>query len=137
MTKATSSAAEQPVETADEPSVGDSAQALWQQLVALAIEQFQLFTLEGERVALSLVAVLMLGLLSGLLLLTLWFCGQALLVLLMLQAGINATYAILSLILINLGGFGVVRWRFRYYSRLLHFPATLQSLQASSNKASA
>lgn len=134
MIKETSSAAEQLTETADEPSVGDSVQALWQQLAALAIEQLQLFTLEGERVALSLVAVLMLGLLSGLLLLTLWFCGQALLVLLMLQASINATYAILSLILINLGGLGLVRWRFRYYSRLLRFPATLQSLQANSNK---
>lgn len=134
MIKETSSAAEQPTETADEPSVGDSVQALWQQLAALAVEQLQLFTLEGERVALSLVAVLMLGLLSGLLLLTLWFCGQALLVLLMLQAGINATYAILSLILINLGGLGLVRWRFRYYSRLLRFPATLQSLQATPNK---
>lgn len=135
MIKATSSAADQPAETAEEPSVGDSAQALWQQLTALAIEQLQLFTLEGERVALSLVAVLMLGLLSGLLLLTLWFCGQALLVLLMLQAGINPTYAILSLILINLFGLGLVRWRFRYYSRLLRFPATLQSLQSSINKA--
>ncbi|CAM5181140.1 hypothetical protein [Alishewanella longhuensis] len=134
MIKETSSAAEQPTETADEPSVGDSVQALWQQLAALAVEQLQLFTLEGERVALSLVAVLMLGVLSGLLLLTLWFCGQALLVLLMLQAGINATYAILSLILINLGGLGLVRWRFRYYSRLLRFPATLQSLQANRNK---
>lgn len=134
MIKETSSAAEPPTETADEPSVGDSVQALWQQLAALAVEQLQLFTLEGERVALSLVAVLMLGLLSGLLLLTLWFCGQALLVLLMLQTGINPTYAILSLILVNLGGLGLVRWRFRYYSRLLRFPATLQSLQANPNK---
>ncbi|GHG59929.1 hypothetical protein GCM10010919_02900 [Alishewanella longhuensis] len=134
MIKETSSAAGQAAEAADEPSVGDSVQALWQQLAALAVEQLQLFTLEGERVALSMVAVLMLGLLSSLLLLTLWFCGQALLVLLMLQTGINATYAILSLILVNLCGLGLVRWRLRYYSRLLRFPATLKSLQANNDE---
>lgn len=137
MNNATSSAAEPPVETAAEPSVGDSAQALWQQLMALASEQLQLFTLEGERVALSLVAVLLLSVCSGLLLLTLWLGGQALLVLLILQSGIGAFYAIMAVMLLNLAGLGLVRWRCRYYSRLLRFPATVQSLQASSNKAAA
>lgn len=101
----------------------------WQQVRALAYEQLQLLTLEGERVANSMVALLVFGLLAGLLALTLWFAVLAQIIMLAQYYSVSAAQALALAMVVNLAGLWFVLRRCAHYSGLLRFPASMQSLQ--------
>ncbi len=113
--------------------VTEAVQLWWQQAQTLVYDQLQLLTLEGERVALSMVALLVFGLLAGLLALTLWFALLAQIVLLAQYSVFTAAQALGLAMIVNLLGFWFVLRRCRYYSRFLRFPATLQSLRLAAD----
>lgn len=115
------------------PGVTSEAAQWWQQAKALAYDQLQLLALEGQRVIHSLVALLICTLLAALLLLSLWFGALAQLFLLAQYLGLSAALALGLVMLINVLGIGLLVRRCRYYSRMLLFPATLQSLKPSDN----
>lgn len=101
----------------------------WQQAKVLASDQLQLLTLEGERVANSMVALLVFGLLAGLLALTLWFAVLAQMIILAQALGLSLVQALGLAMVLNLLGLWFVMRRCAYYSSLLRFPATIQSLR--------
>ena len=101
----------------------------WQQAKVLASDQLQLLTLEGERVANSMVALLVFGLLAGLLALTLWFAVLAQLIILTQAQGLSLAQALGLAMVLNLSGLWFVMRRCAYYSSLLRFPASIQSLR--------
>lgn len=108
---------------------GAELAAWWQQAKALAHDQLQLLTLEGERVANSMVALLVFGLLAGLLALTLWFAALAQIIMLAHYDILSASQALGLAMAANLLGLWFVLRRCRHYSRLLRFPASMQSLK--------
>ncbi|GAB2927740.1 hypothetical protein [Rheinheimera gaetbuli] len=113
-------------------AVSDSSAELatwWLQARALAYDQLQLLTLEGERVANSIVALLVFGLLAGLLALTLWFAALAQTIMLAQHYGLSMAQALGLAMVVNLLGLWFVLRRCAHYSGLLRFPATMQSLQ--------
>lgn len=127
-----------PTEPADTPaeagvfspaSVSAELVVWWQQAKVLASDQLQLLTLEGERVANSMVALLVFGLLAGLLALTLWFAVLAQLIILTQAQGLSLAQALGLAMVLNLSGLWFVMRRCAYYSSLLRFPATIQSLR--------
>lgn len=127
-----------PTEPADTPaeagvfspaSVSAELVVWWQQAKVLASDQLQLLTLEGERVANSMVALLVFGLLAGLLALTLWFAVLAQLIILTQSQGLSLAQALGLAMVLNLSGLWFVMRRCAYYSSLLRFPATIQSLR--------
>lgn len=101
----------------------------WQQARAVAYDQLELITLEGERVATSMVALLVFSMLAGLLLLTLWLAAVAQIIVLALYTGLPLLSALGLAMVMNLLGLWLVLSRCRYYSSLLRFSATLQSLR--------
>lgn len=101
----------------------------WQQARALLYDQLQLITLEGERVAHSMVALFVSALLVGLLVLTMWFMLLAQIVLLAQQYDVSLAQALALATIANLLGVWLLLRRCRHYSRLLRFPATMRSLQ--------
>lgn len=130
-----------PAETAEPATAGTlpvadvSAELVgwWQQARALAYDQLQLLTLEGERVATSMVALLVLGVLAGLLALTLWFAALTQIILLAQYQSLSVAQALGLAMIANLLGLWFVLRRCAYYSRLLRFPATLQSLRRAAD----
>ena len=127
-----------PTEPADTPaeagvfspaSVSAELVVWWQQAKVLASDQLQLLTLEGERVANSMVALLVFGLLAGLLALTLWFAVIAQLIILTQAQGLSLAQALGLAMVLNLSGLWFVMRRCAYYSSLLRFPASIQSLR--------
>jgi len=111
------------------PGVTAEAAQWWQQAKILAHAQLQLLTLEAQRVAHSLVALLLCALLAGLLLLSLWLAALAQLFLLAQALGLAPALALGLTMLLNVLAMMVLIRRCRHYSRLLRFPATLQSLK--------
>ena len=101
----------------------------WQQARALAYDHLQLLTLEGERVANSMVALLVSAVLAGLLMLTLWFTTLALIVTLLLHYGLALPPTLALTMAANLLALWLALRRCRHYSRLLRFPAIMQSLR--------
>ena len=127
-----------PTEPADTPaeagvfspaSVSAELVVWWQQAKVLASDQLQLLTLEGERVANSMVALLVFGLLAGLLALTLWFAVLAQMIILAQALGLSLVQGLGLAMVLNLLGLWFVMRRCAYYSSLLRFPATIQSLR--------
>lgn len=121
-----------PAEAGVFSAVSDSSAELakwWLQAKALAYDQLQLLTLEGERVANSMVALLVFGLLAGLLALTLWFAALAQTILLAQHYGLSLAQALALAMVANLVALWLVLRRCAHYSSLLRFPATMQSLQ--------
>ena len=100
----------------------------WQQARALLYDQLQLVTLEGERVAHSMVALFVSALLVGLLVLTMWFMLLAQIVLFAQQYGVPLAQALALATIANLLGVWLLLRRCRHYSQLLRFPATIRSL---------
>jgi hypothetical protein len=85
--------------------------------------------LEGERVASSLVSLLLYNLLTGLLALSLWFSALGLVVWYLFNLTQSVPLALAWSMLANLCAFWWLIRRCRYYSALLSFPATRQSLR--------
>lgn len=111
------------------PDLSAELSGWWLQVKVLLHNQLQLLTLEGERVARSMVALLVFGLIAGLLALTLWFGLLAQIVLLAQQSTLSAWQSLGLAMIVNLLGLWYVLRRCAYYSSLLRFPATLQSLR--------
>ncbi|ALS99725.1 hypothetical protein [Lacimicrobium alkaliphilum] len=116
------------------PEVTAELVAWWQQVRALACDQLQLLTLEGQRVANSMVALLVFGLIAGLLALTLWFGALAQIIILAQHSLLSAGQALGLAMVVNLSGLWFVLRRCRYYSSLLRFPATMQSLRLAGSE---
>lgn len=114
-----------------EPDITAELSGWWIQIRALLHDQLQLLTLEGERVARSMVALLVFGLIAGLLALTLWFGVLTQIVLLALHSALTAWQFLGLAMIVNLLGLWYVLRRCAYYSSLLRFPATLHSLRSS------
>ncbi|GAB3030131.1 hypothetical protein GCM10027098_29200 [Bowmanella dokdonensis] len=103
----------------------------WQQARVLAYDQLQLLMLEGQRVANSMVALLIFALLAGLLALTFWFALLAQIIILAQHSLLSVAQALGLAMVVNLSGLWFVLRRLRSYSHLIGFPATMQSLRLS------
>lgn len=101
----------------------------WQQSGTLVNDELEIVALEGERVASSLVSLLLYNLLAGLLALSLWFSALGLLVWYLLAVTQSLPQALAWMMLLNLVAFWWLLRRCRYYGSLLCFPATRQSLR--------
>lgn len=101
----------------------------WQQSGTLVNDELEIVALEGERVASSLVSLLLFNLLAGLFALSLWFSVLSLLVWYLLTVTESVPQALGWSMLLNLAAFWWLLRRCRYYSSLLCFPATRQSLR--------
>ncbi|MDF2178955.1 hypothetical protein P2G88_11905 [Aliiglaciecola sp. CAU 1673] len=101
----------------------------WQQARNLAYDQLQLLTLEGQRVANSMVALLVFALIAGLLALTFWFAALTQIIILAQHSLLSVAQALGLAMVVNLAGLWFVLRRLRHYSSLLGFPATMQSLR--------
>lgn len=113
------------------PDTSAALSGWWRQARTLAYDQLQLLTLEGERVANSMVALVVCALLAGLLVLTLWFAVLAQIILLAQQVSLSVTQALGLAMVANLFGLWLMLRRCRHYSGFLRFPATLQSLRSA------
>ncbi|SEA47228.1 hypothetical protein [Alkalimonas amylolytica] len=112
-----------------EPELSAELSGWWLQLKVLLHDQLELLTLEGERVARSMVALYVFGLIAGLLALTLWFGALAQIILLAQQTTLSAWQSLGLAMIVNALGLWLVLNRCAYYSSLLRFPATIQSLR--------
>ncbi|MDP4535784.1 hypothetical protein Q3O60_06270 [Alkalimonas collagenimarina] len=112
-----------------EPDITAEAIDWWLQIKTLAHGQLELLTLEGERVARSMVALLVFALLAGLLVLTLWFAVLTQIVLLAQLSALAVWQSLGLAMIVNLLAIWFLLRRCLYYSRLLRFPATVQSLR--------
>ena len=101
----------------------------WQQSGTLVNDELEIVALEGERVASSLVSLLLYNLLTGLLALSLWFSALGLVVWYLFNLTQSVPLALAWSMLANLCAFWWLIRRCRYYSALLSFPATRQSLR--------
>lgn len=115
--------------SSSEPEISVELSNWWLQVKSLLHDQVLLLTLEGERVAKSMVALLVFGLIAGLLVLTMWFGLLAQIVLLAQQTALSAWQSLGLAMIVNLIGLWYVLRRCAYYSSLLRFPATMQSLR--------
>ena len=130
--------AEKAAETTEAPaSAGASAppelsvelSGWWRQIKSILHDQLQLFTLEGERAANSVMALLAYSLLVGLLGLALWLGLLAQVIMLAQHTALEAWQSLGLAMVVNLFGLWYVLRRRRHYSRLLRFPATRHSLR--------
>lgn len=101
----------------------------WYQSSTLVHHELEIVALEGERVATSMVSLLLYNLLAGLLALSLWFSALGLLVWYLFALIHSVPQALACSMLVNLTAFWWLLRRCRYYSSLLSFPATRQSLR--------
>ncbi|MBN7826405.1 hypothetical protein [Bowmanella dokdonensis] len=113
------------------PQVTAEMALWWQQARVLAYDQLQLLMLEGQRVANSMVALLIFALLAGLLALTFWFALLAQIIILAQHSLLSVAQALGLAMVVNLSGLWFVLRRLRSYSHLIGFPATMQSLRLS------
>lgn len=111
--------------------IGPVAAALlswWQQASKLLDTELEIMALEGERVARSMVGLLIFSLLIGLLSLSLWFAVLTQLILFIKSFSFSMAQALGLAMVANLIGIWWMIRRCRYYSRFLSFPATRRSL---------
>src|SRR5690554_6615829 len=101
----------------------------WQKAADLLHTELEIVALEGERVAHSMVALLIFSLLIGLLSLSLWFAVLAQLVLFIQAIAFSLPQALGLAMVVNLLGIWWLIRRCRHYSSYLSFPATRRSLQ--------
>ena len=108
------------------------AQSLFKELLGLIQDRFQLAALETRRAGESLVAMVVTGVMAGVLLGSAWLGIEAIAVLWLSEHGIVASSALLLVVAIN-ALFGLILCgMIRRKSRFLQFPATLRSLQTHS-----
>lgn len=111
--------------------IGPVAAALlswWQQASKLLDTELEIMALEGDRVARSMVGLLIFSLLIGLLSLSLWFAILTQLILFIKSFSFSMEQALGLAMVANLIGIWWMIRRCRYYSRFLSFPATRRSL---------
>lgn len=102
--------------------------ALWQSLLGLAAAQLKLASLELRLAGEQLIALIAIGVLLAMLLLSAWLLALALVVMGLLQAGLPLALALLIAILLDLlaaaGLYGLLRWR----GRQADFSASIRRL---------
>jgi uncharacterized membrane protein YqjE len=118
-----------PVPPPATPGTMDRVEALWDDLSHLVHAQFEMIALETQRAAKSLVAMLVWGLVAGLLLVTAWLGIMAAIVLFLVDLGLAASLAILLVVVLTLAGAGVCALVIRKKSKYLRYPATARSLK--------
>ncbi|MGR8997468.1 MAG: phage holin family protein [Gammaproteobacteria bacterium] len=111
----------------------EDAQTLCQELRGLSHDRFRLAALEARRAGESLVAMIVAGVIIGILLSSAWLGLMAAAVLELIEHGVRTNSAIVLAVAFNLLLalilYGVIRRKSRY----LQFPATLSSLQTKPN----
>lgn len=112
------------------PGVMDRVSMVWDDLSHLLQDQFKLVTLETQRAARSLVAMLIWGLVAGLLLVTAWMGIMAAIVLFLVDLGLAASLSILLVVVLTLVAAGICALIVRKKSQYLRYPATMRSLRS-------
>ena len=107
----------------------EDARSLWHELLGLAQDRFHLAALETRRAGESLVAMVMLGVMAGVLLCAAWLGCEAAAVLWLTEHGSVASSALLLAVMANVLFALVLFGWIRHKSRSLQFPATRRSLQ--------
>ncbi len=128
--------AQEPTETPANTGVFPSSQLLtpellcwWKQAASLFNTELEIVALEGERVARSMVRLLLYSLLAGLLVLTLWFATLTQLLLFIQAASFTLAQALGLVMVANLAAVWWLIRRCRHHSKYLRFPATRHSLK--------
>ena len=110
----------------------DDAQSLLEELIGLVHDRFKLAALETRRAGESLVAMVVIGVMAGVLLGSAWLGLGAIAVLWLSEHGVVTSSALLLVVSIN-ALFGLILYgMIRRNGRFLLFPATLRSLKANS-----
>jgi uncharacterized membrane protein YqjE len=109
----------------------DTADALWGDLRGIVQDHLQLLALEAQRAGESLAHILAYSLVIGVLLLSTWLALSGALVFWLVEYGLAPSAALLLFALFNVMGMASLAFAIRRRSRLLRFPATQRSLQAS------
>jgi hypothetical protein len=133
--KSTDTLSAEPVRKSSRAALGtmERVSTLWNDLSHLLHDQFELVALETQRAALSLVAMLVWGLVVGLLLVTAWLGIMAAIVLFLIALGLAASLAILLVVVLNLVGAGISALVIRKKSKYLLYPATVRSLKSQTS----
>jgi uncharacterized membrane protein YqjE len=119
------------------PSVFSEAAALWHELRQLAHEQLGLAALETRQAGISLATMMGLAVVAALLLVTAWLTLIAGGVLWMIDSEVAWPWAILVVLILNLGAAALVIVEIRKKSRNLLFSATRRRLHSSVTPVSA
>jgi uncharacterized membrane protein YqjE len=117
--------------TVDPVGLMDTADALWGDLRGIVQDHLQLLALEAQRAGESLAHILAYSLVIGVLLLSTWLALSGALVFWLVEYGLAPSAALLLFALFNVMGMASLAFAIRRRSRLLRFPATQRSLQAS------
>ncbi|MFZ4704323.1 MAG: phage holin family protein [Candidatus Methylumidiphilus sp.] len=122
-----------PTATGDDSAGGsgvlENAQSLLHELLGLGQDRFRLAAMETRRAGESLVAMIVTGVMAGILLVSAWLGLLAAAVLWLVEHGIVPSGALLLAVAVSLL-FALALWGvIRRKSRCLQFPATLRSLQ--------
>ena len=112
-----------------DPGLIASAEALWHDLRGLAHDYLRIAALETQRAGESLVAIVIFGIVTGILLVSAWLGLAAALVLWLISLGWHGSLALLLAVAINLAGAAGFVFAIRTRSRNLRFPATIASLR--------
>ncbi|MEO8135960.1 MAG: phage holin family protein [Betaproteobacteria bacterium] len=116
------------------PGLMESVEALWHDLLGLGGDYLRLAALETQRAGESLVAIVVFGIVVGVLVVSAWLGLAGALVLWLMENGVNGSLAMLAAVLFNLAGaFGFVL-AIRAKSYNLRFPATVKSLGPNRDK---
>lgn len=113
----------------DATGVIAQAQSLLHEWLGLAQDRFHLAALETRRAGESLVAMIVAGVLAGVLLGSAWLGFEAAAVLWLIEHSLVASNAVLLAVAFNLLFALILLGVMRRKSRFLQFPATLRSLQ--------
>ena len=110
------------------PSALDLLRALMEDVPRLIGERVRLFTLELQRAKQALIVIVALGAVAALLLLTAWFVIWGAVIAGLVQAGLAWGWAVLIVLVVQLGG-GVFALRYALsMTRYLALPATARHL---------
>ena len=103
----------------------------WRQLKTESVQQLQLFTLEAQLAAESLVAIWLLALSAALLLIGIWLLLHLALWQGLKASGLADWQALLLAFVVQLLLLTLCLWRIRYHSRFLRFNQTINSFMPS------
>lgn len=115
--------------TPAEPGLFSQVALYWRQLKTESVQQLQLFTLEAQLAAESLVAIWLLALSAALLLIGIWLLLHLALWQGLKASGLADWQALLLAFIVQLLLLTLCLWRIRYHSRFLRFNQTLNSLK--------
>ena len=114
---------------AGDPGLLDIAQQLWHDLYGLAHDHLLLAALETQRAGRSLVDMIAYAVAAGILLASAWLGLMATGALWLIDSGLNARWALLLVVALNIAAAYVLSMMIRRRSHQLRFPATVSSLK--------